>query len=55
MQNQLNQRRSEQTTEKKYHKKKTSILQLLKDLDGHEFILSIPIEGRDASEYEESL
>lgn len=51
MQNQLNQRRSE----KKSHKKKTSILQLLKDLDGHEFILSIPIEGRDASEYEESL
>lgn len=55
MQNQSNQRRSEQTTEKKSRKKKTSILQLLKDLDGHEFILSIPIEGRDASEYEESL
>ena len=55
MQNQSNKRRSEQTVEKKSRKKKTSILQLLKDLDEHEFIVSIPIEGRDAGEYEESL
>lgn len=32
-----------------------SILQLLRELDGQDFILTIPIEGGPDHEYEESL